>query len=589
MVGHAVAFTLFIPYVTSVAATRTAAQQVSGPTWAVLDFYDRTGRVSDGLKAVAADAVRNELEKINEKRGIEESKQYELVERETLERAYRDLDLVKPVMQKESLLRLGSEVNATSVVTGDILNWRVVKDGPGKHAEVLLKVEVLDVASGVVVNGTAFIAISTARPADTADDTLLEDALRAGAFQAISTITGKEPPHAAVLNTYEHTALINAGERAGFKPGQQVIVLRGREQVADAVVSDTDPDEATITTKHVYRGVQPGDKVRVVFTPPDISSDFPKTGTDVMTIHHRPQGANSGLLTALAVIGLIVAVVATGEGTGTMASVTAQASPNGPATTGYGAILVSWTPDWISKGADRRMEFDLWRGDIGYAYPVQAVPGSQLSYLDIGEAAVDAFEWTSTPTITSPGGITCANTSQTYTESVVIGQPVIGKPYSYSVSLIYRLMGIELPTATTDAWCYFSTGLTAAKGTATPYTQTTLLSPSNGSSLSGPVTFEFTAQGSALYPSVIAQYVVEISNSITFPTSSTMIISTQQSTAISGTTLTAGPINLAGVYSGSNTIYWRVGVKNIADNPGPVKDSLTGERYIFSTPYSLVR
>ena len=33
----------------------------------------------------------------------------------------------------------------------------------------------------------------------------------------------------------------------------------------------------------------------------------------------------------------------------------------------------------------------------------------------------------------------------------------------------------------------------------------------------------------------------------------------------------------------TTVIYWRFGARNVADVPGPVPDSLTGEKYIFST------
>jgi hypothetical protein len=39
----------------------------------------------------------------------------------------------------------------------------------------------------------------------------------------------------------------------------------------------------------------------------------------------------------------------------------------------------------------------------------------------------------------------------------------------------------------------------------------------------------------------------------------------------------------------ARTLYWRVGARNVADNPGPVADSFTGHRYIFSVVNQLTR
>jgi hypothetical protein len=39
----------------------------------------------------------------------------------------------------------------------------------------------------------------------------------------------------------------------------------------------------------------------------------------------------------------------------------------------------------------------------------------------------------------------------------------------------------------------------------------------------------------------------------------------------------------------ASTFYWRVGARNSLDNPGPVPDVTTGQRYIFGTYRTLIR
>ena len=65
------------------------------------------------------------------------------------------------------------------------------------------------------------------------------------AAEAVAKIQSQVLPSATVLNTRNNEALINRGAREGFKDGQQVIVTRGREEVATATVFGTDNKDVT--------------------------------------------------------------------------------------------------------------------------------------------------------------------------------------------------------------------------------------------------------------------------------------------------------------------------------------------------------
>jgi hypothetical protein len=47
-------------------------------------------------------------------------------------------------------------------------------------------------------------------------------------------------------------------------------------------------------------------------------------------------------------------------------------------------------------------------------------------------------------------------------------------------------------------------------------------------------------------------------------------------------------VNTAQYFAGSTEMWWRIGAKNVADNPGPVKDP-SGQRYIFGSPRRFTR
>jgi hypothetical protein len=575
LIGNIVAVSLIVPYATFFVATTAKAQMVELPSWAVLDFQNLSGKGPANLGAVAADAVRGDFEK---------TQKYDMVTRDTINRAYASLNLVPPITQKVSLLRLGSELKASTIVTGEIVDWRITKDGSTqRHADVIIQVRVTDVASGLDVNGAAVSAASTVRPNDTADDTLIADALATASAQAINDISSKELPHATVLNTYQESAFINKGSRSGFKSGQQLVVFRGRDQVSSAVVSEVDYDSASIKIVKPIRGVQPGDRVRVIFQIPK-AVGFNKEGGMVVQ-KPKKSGVGGGFLTVVTVLGLITLVLVGNSG-GQEAAASVRAEATAEASGGLAAVQLNWSPDMFSKGFDRRQQWQIWRNDWSTT-PVLTTAGSSTAVIDTSLVRTPAWADFTTKI---PGGFSCDVTA--FANDGVVpatGVPgvVTGVPYTYQVSLIYRILGIELPLADeTNTWCYFTSSRTSTKGTATPYDQPGLSSPAPNETISGSVTFIFGAAGSALAPGVSIEYIVEVSPNTTF--SKKTILSKFVRTDIGGN-LTAGPFNLSGLYATSQELYWRVGVRNMADKPGPKPDSLTKERYIFSVPRRMTR
>src|SRR6185503_16796151 len=104
--------------------------------------------------------------------------------------------------------------------------------------------------------------------------------------------------------------------RSGFKPGQEVIVLRGREQVAVAVVTDVDPDSATVRVTRLIKGIQPGDSVRVVFQVPNVAGGNPSNSSGDVRMKPRPKGKGGSANFASLLVVLGIAVVLFGQGRG---------------------------------------------------------------------------------------------------------------------------------------------------------------------------------------------------------------------------------------------------------------------------------
>jgi hypothetical protein len=127
---------------------------------------------------------------------------------------------------------------------------------------------------------------------------------------------------------------------------------------------------------------------------------------------------------------------------------------------------------------------------------------------------------------------------------------------------------------------------------ATPLFRPDLQSPASGEQVPGPVqgdpTFDqitFTFGSVVVTDPITVEYVVEVSTDPNFSRNKTKKL---------GTIVTpdAGPISLTVpndfFTTAGQTIWWRVGARNVADRPGPVKDAI-GERYIFSAVRSFKR
>lgn len=590
---------LVMPFFQVIMASRAEAQLQTLPTWAVVDFeVRRTG--GNDLGKVAADAVANELAK---------SGKYDVVPQESMKRFMEQLTLQPPVKDRTSLLRLASEARATTIVRGEVVNWRVRSEAGGKQADVILKVEVIDVASGLAVNGAALSASSPVRATSVDDTTVVSDAISSAAAQAVAEINMKTLPQGTVLNTHEQTALINQGARSGFKIGQQLIVLRGREQVASASVIEVEPDSATIRIERSSRGHQPGDKVRVIFAVDDVKETWSNTGS-AQVVKPRRRGSNSGFTTMLLVAGVLGVLLGQGRSKGFTAAHNVKAEPMlFPSEAGSPANRVSWSRDLFVRGNQTTVQWQIHRSDV-VGSPVLVVIGNESQGID----TIDARNVTYGDFGGVVGGFVCNNEAVPNVTVTGVGGVVPGRPYNYSVELVYKVASIDLPdggnttTTTTGGTtggnttggnttggtganeCFFVSPRAAAQGTATPLNPATLTSPASNAVISADQPFQFGSVVNPAFP-ITAQYVLQISWDPLFPKSRTRTYA--KLTRTDTGTLSTGPIDLfnnSGQFnpgldlnSSSQEWFWRIGAKNVGDKPGPVPDA-NGERFVFSPP-----
>lgn len=577
-------------------AAKASAQISQKPSWAVVDFVSKaSGPSAPALGRVAAEAVANELGKIDK---------YDVIAEETVRRTVDLLKLVQPITSKVSLLRLGQELKASSIVTGEVLNYRILSSGNTRHADVIMKVTVTDVASGLPVNGDALASSSADRDKAVTDDELLGEAISQGAATIVADISRTSLQTATVLNTFGDSALINQGTRTGFKLGQQVVILRGREQVATGQVSEIEETSSTVHVTHYDKGIQPGDRIRAIFQVPDIQSDFPSNGGQPRVQVARSHGNNSSFIQLLLLVGLAAFLFSGGRGSSTdlinsvevQAGIFAGQTPVNPGSPGVPGILISYRPDQFISGNRKFVQYQAYKQPSADVLPSAVNPSQGRTMVETTATPVQ-LQVIDSSTLTQPNGSACPTNAQpAFTLFTPTTQLVVGTSYQYSVELIYKIDALDLPQPpTTGGECYFVTSKVLSSGYATPLNPPTLSAPGNNLPIPAPanaVRFQFNSvlTGSLNF---VADYGIEVCSDNSFAAGKTVLITslTRSSTG----TITAPPVDISTtspallpVIKSSNEVWWRVGARNSGDRPGPIGDAI-GQRYIWSLPQRLIR
>lgn len=573
-VCHTVVTALLLPFLTLATFSRAEAQIQVQPTWAVVDFINAAPGMKGGehIGVLAADAVATELGSTGK---------YDVTPREQVQRQIDQLNLVRPVTDATSLYRLATGVSATALITGEVVNWQIRPNGNGKQADVALRAVVRDVASGLPVNGGAQGASSSVRPGDTPDEVLLNEAFSLAAAKIVSEISNRQLPKGTVLNTFEQDAFINQGSRSGFKAGQQLIVFRGTEQVATAVVTEVSYDDCTAHVVRSIKGIRPGDTAQVVFEVPNIRAPFKGDGT-IEPERTRARRDPNHFLQVLGAF-LILAVAMSGRGASgqhVVDKVKAEATFDQFQT--VPGVRISFNTNSFVKGDQQKVQWQIWRNDIVTA-PVQIADGSQNFVID--DQNPRNITWF---TATKSSVTTClqAPTPQGAIDAVPI---IPGVPYQYQVELIYRIDGRDFPEPPpVGAFCYFQSDRENASGPATPLNRPDVQSPAQGIDVTTQI--PFTTQSVVEGTPIVVQYALQLSTSSQFTKG-------QTETILGPISNSAGIVSMGIIdtYNGrknfiknATTLWWRIGARNVVDKPGPRQDA-SGERYIFSIPRSFTR
>jgi hypothetical protein len=601
--------------------THSAYAQVERvPVWAVIDFENK-GPKSEEVGRMAATAVASEFGK---------RATVEVLPVDTSMRAMETLGYRVPLSSASQLSRLGLDLEAGTVVTGEVLNFRVVSVGGDKYANVILRVFVKDVASGITINGAGVAGKSGLRGGSADDSSLMTEAFGDAAFKAVQEIESRRLPTSTVTSTVDGRALLDRGLRDGLKAKMDVIVTRGREQVAVGRITSVDNDSAVVTPRQdlVSKGIRGGDRVRVIFDVPEVSPKFTDSG-EAKTTRSRSSGNNSGLITVVLVLLLLGLLLGQGRSGSTELVTRVTAQPVNESNDLPG-VRISWTRDTFLRH-NNVVQFQVFRDDVA-SNPVAVIEGTSSSVVDRidGSAFRPYYNSEDVPGLNGTQCITL-DTEDQDADGFVPLTP--GRPYTYSVAVIYRISSLDLPGegstgggggttgggttgggttgggttgggttgggttgggttgggttgggttgggttggGTDEEFCFFASSRVAAKGQATPLERTSLRGPDNGfavpttGSTAGRVNFQYTSiRGSSFGSSARLQYVIQVSTDASFGRTTNVDEYVDVSTA-RGSLITRTSVNVLDAINSSNRVFWRVGARNLDDDPGP--------------------
>ena len=250
---------------------------------------------------------------------------------------------------------------------------------------------------------------------------------------------------------------------------------------------------------------------------------------------------------------------------------------------GSAGVRVTWKPDGFSAPEGTRSRWQVYRSDAG-GVPVLQAAADATSVQENPYSSPRTFDdylLAAGTGLSSLGSASLGNTPFTYTPSLKPGIPV-----RYSAQLVY-----SVPTKTTVGY--------TVGGVTVPYTPPALLYFLSGKSVSGQATplaapvlffprdyapgtkidFQFQAVGKSGTP---LEYVVEV-----FASDDPASILRTAPFNVDGNDPVTRTIDLSNgpsaLLTTTNGVFWRVGVRNPTDVPGPVPDSRTGLRYVYSS------
>ena len=595
---------MITPVVLGVLSPRTAdAQTLTGGAASlqliiVNDFANKAGIGGTPLSRYATDAVSEELSN---------SGRFEVITRQVILNKAKDLGYVPP-FDNTTLLKLATELGASSIVTGELSFVKVEGKRAPKRVTVGMKVFVRDSNSNDLTNGAAQVGISESRPGQTDDMALANESVGKAAILSVKQILAYNIPEGIVMSSVGSgnsvQIIINRGSRDGIQEGMQMVVLRNRQKVGRIGITHVFPGDSEAKVLDNTLGIGPEDHIRAIFPEPI----FNAVGGQVVNVGSRSSGSamrSVGQILLVVLLGGILVAMLQGGKNSTVTGVVAEAFTQ---VNSDPSVRILWRDNLFGSNA---MEYHIWRNPDA-SFNVRGVPagalGSSAGSREFDDVPSPKSFWDGVRSFrrqvddTTAGGV---STIVTPAINAVTGFK-LGNSYTYQVSSIFRQTSVGSSGGTTTVNTDIESN-PVSSGQATPLSQPVPSSPIDQSasinlqsvrfvwgSVVGAdeyiVEVSLTPFGAAS-PSSIAQLPINASSSVggagvpqQYPSNIDLTTNAQ----LLKSTVFWNFVNKV-VGSATPIIYWRVGARNSLDNPGPMswftKDPHDGSkmfRWIYS-------
>lgn len=577
----------------------------------VVDFVNKPGFLGEALARRATDAVAVELAN---------SARFEVLRRDEVDKQAAALGLKRPY-DAVAQAKLASALGATALVTGEISFVSPVAKSEPKQVVAGVKVMMRAPGSPELVNGAAQVGEARARPGQSDEETLAQEAVDNGAVLAVKQMLATNLTDGTIVSTVgpqnSLQILVNRGSRDGLKVGMQMLVTREEQRVGKIQITNVFSTDSEAKAVQSTLGIRPEDKVRAIFPMPD----FPKIAgvKGVKTGPSAPKGSVASLGKVLVVLaaGIVIAAAVVGGKNSSVTGVVAEADVEGVTPT----VRISWRDNFWGATT---LEHQIWRvPDAPYNFQGEPVASKQFEPRYVDRPSPYSY-WDGTRSfLRAPLPGTGGGTGGTSEAEVVTPDAgavpgfTIGQTYQYSITgVIRRPLAVSNTGGGTGGTGGNNTAGTEDVGTepvttasVTPVAQAQLVSPENMFS-----NVDLTRFNPTWLSTMGADvFVVEVSSDRTFKNKTLilqlpMVYSTAPlATGVtqvleSSQDLTTNPILLRNVAFANYvnrvpnapkpTLYWRVGARNDADRPGPVhwisRNHGDGDRQ-FRFVYSEVR
>ena len=195
------------------------------------------------------------------------SRRYEIVSQAALDAAAAKLGL-RPPFDDADWLRIARGAGADLLVTGSTAYIRTQSKRDETTTEIGLLVEVTDLATDDLVNGSAALGTYSTSSREPPGITA---ALRAGR-RAANDVAFYIPLEGMIMNTvgdFRKTPVImNLGARKGVTKGMQLDVVRANKRIGQVEAVTVFSDDTELRILNGGDAIRPEDAVRAVFTMP---------------------------------------------------------------------------------------------------------------------------------------------------------------------------------------------------------------------------------------------------------------------------------------------------------------------------------